>query len=812
MTILKNIAVVLALLAIAGCGCGDDAGGRVLGVSVPFSPKAIVNPIRLPAPARVVPVDVLFVLDDSIDMQLSPIVGTENDLVPRNKGDTAQAIFANIRENLLAALQAANPGVEFDLAFGMARYEDYGGTWRTVAEDQSRPFVLNQPILREAYDQGPGNNFTELFAAALSRTAPGLGTDTGGGPDGETIFEALIQAATGRGFDGNDNGTTTDSGLPGVIATQENPGPGGDVPAVSPADFADDGTDNSDEPLFSLNGTPASGNEGGAGWRTCSLRFVITSSDFCAVAPFPTNNPVPPATDVISTTGAAGTPLQPDTQQALALACDIPAAGVGDEEGLRMLRFGRLPEPVAPANAATVQETIDALNANRIEVLGIGTLPTLTGRPVPTAPGGGSPLATAPPAEIDPVAPSSSFGPFTWMSVLGYLSGALDQSGDVEVPLVYDMEQVSPDPGVFLPLVEQDLAERVAAWLVFPPTAECIPVPEDPGCVAVTCRLDLGQAADTTGVVLSPLPASPGMMQTVQIPAYYEGQPVPPNQVISWFTTANRANPESNATVQATVPATVEFMVAPVLPPPFDMIGNPFTDAAGEITVVLPAQPVEGAFAPGSAMLEPGATGCIAVLDITSGIEDRGPDCDAPPSMGGPAEQDASTTCGDQLPTTPLVLSQIAPTSGPVEGGQVVTATGSGFQLGDAGAVTTITIGGAVVNAAVQTDTLLTFVTPASVAGTVDVTASNGNGTATLFAAYTYLGDLEPPTLVAVEPNSGPVDGGTDVVISGANFPGPSIVLQSDGESTDVFFDGVPATDVQVVSDTTILCKTPAHA
>lgn len=118
---------------------------------------------------------------------------------------------------IISALQTAMPGVDF--GFGVGRFEEYANFASEFAT--GRPFVLNQPII----DQNtPG--FAASIQAALDRTAPGYGGD-----QPETDIEALFQMATGRGFDGNNNGTTTDSGAAGLVTTQTDPGTSGDVPS-----------------------------------------------------------------------------------------------------------------------------------------------------------------------------------------------------------------------------------------------------------------------------------------------------------------------------------------------------------------------------------------------------------------------------------------------------------------------------------------------------------------------------------------------------------------------------------------------------
>ncbi|HEV2116610.1 MAG TPA: IPT/TIG domain-containing protein, partial [Terriglobales bacterium] len=58
------------------------------------------------------------------------------------------------------------------------------------------------------------------------------------------------------------------------------------------------------------------------------------------------------------------------------------------------------------------------------------------------------------------------------------------------------------------------------------------------------------------------------------------------------------------------------------------------------------------------------------------------------------------------------------------------------------------------------------------------------------------------PTVSSVSPNSGPSTGGTAVTISGTNFAAGAVVT----------FGGTPATNVTVVSGTSITATTPAHA
>ena len=90
---------------------------------------------------------------------------------------------------------------------------------------------------------------------------------------------------------------------------------------------------------------------------------------------------------------------------------------------------------------------------------------------------------------------------------------------------------------------------------------------------------------------------------------------------------------------------------------------------------------------------------------------------------------------------------------------------------------------------------------PAHAAGTVDVTVTNPDlGSATLVNAYTYID--APPAISSLDPSSGPVGGTTQINIEGTGFVSGASVL----------FDGIVATDVYVLSQTSLYATVPAHA
>ncbi|AVF40216.1 autotransporter outer membrane beta-barrel domain-containing protein [Pandoraea apista] len=144
-------------------------------------------------------------------------------------------------------------------------------------------------------------------------------------------------------------------------------------------------------------------------------------------------------------------------------------------------------------------------------------------------------------------------------------------------------------------------------------------------------------------------------------------------------------------------------------------------------------------------------------------------------------------------------LSSVSSNYGPTAGDQLITLTGTNFAQG-----TVVKFGGAVAtNLKVNSATSISLSTPAHAPGTVDIvvdttaTAGGGGGVATLPGAYTY----GPPSVSALSPTSGPLGGGTSVVITGIGFSNVS----------QVSFGGTPATGFTVNSATQITATSPAR-
>ncbi len=206
---------------------------------------------------------------------------------------------------IISSLKASLPGM--DLGFGVGRLEEYGNFAMEFAT--GRPFTLNQPIISSTV---PG--FSTSIQAALDRMAPGYGGDTP-----ETDIEALFQLVTGLGFDGNNNGSTSESGPAGLASTQLTPGNSGDVPSF--ASFTPD---------VANNVLPASGSIGGGGFRPGALPIILTATDTGFAYQ-------PKGESVITGTGGLTLPLSDLTQMS---------------------------RPTTPfSSGAGIQETVTGLNA-----------------------------------------------------------------------------------------------------------------------------------------------------------------------------------------------------------------------------------------------------------------------------------------------------------------------------------------------------------------------------------------------------------------------------------------------------------------
>ncbi len=123
-----------------------------------------------------------------------------------------------------------------------------------------------------------------------------------------------------------------------------------------------------------------------------------------------------------------------------------------------------------------------------------------------------------------------------------------------------------------------------------------------------------------------------------------------------------------------------------------------------------------------------------------------------------------AAACKDSTSPEPLTVTVVTPAMGPLAGGTSVTITGSNFTN-----VTSVTIGGSQLgNRTLGSTTQITGTTPAAASpGAKDVVVtSSTHGSATCTACFTY----NAVSVASVSPASGPLRGGTNVMISGTNF------------------------------------------
>jgi hypothetical protein len=158
-----------------------------------------------------------------------------------------------------------------------------------------------------------------------------------------------------------------------------------------------------------------------------------------------------------------------------------------------------------------------------------------------------------------------------------------------------------------------------------------------------------------------------------------------------------------------------------------------------------------------------------------------------------PAGTSANTAADNFTYTSGPSVTSISPKGGPVEGGTLVTITGSGFT-----GATSVTFGGTSVTPTVLNDTTITAISPARPAGTVDVRVVTPLGTSPNTAAddFVYGGG---PIITSISPTNGPQAGGNTVTITGTGFTG----------ATSVTFGATSLTPT-VSSDTSISVVAPA--
>lgn len=630
MKSLRNLLLAIPLVTLVGCGCNEDDG-----LLIPFTPERQVNPFRVGATVPPIPVraaqagpkriDIFFLMDDSgiqaIAAQRGMVYGQfaleTPDVTTRKKQATAIAIFNNLVANIKADLLAQFPTETFDIAFGVGRYEDFGGSFRP-GDAQARPFLLDQPIFRQDRE-----TFPQRLDNGFLRIAPGNGNDPTGLGDAQSVVEALFQVGSGAGFDG-DGGGKDGSGVFGAPDTVTSPGTSGDVPAAA---FTADGNDEDGQPAFRTpGGLLASGNLGGVGWRPDALRYVLTTSDIAAVSPFTAGQAIPAT--ITSTDGAAGYPRDPK-----AIPSQAFAAVSGNAATQAAGRFGVIPAPVAPSGAATVQQSVNALNALNIEVLSLGTGRTVINPFKPNLPG-----ALAPAIAAIPNPSSPDFSPFTWMSAYALLTGAerpwppATPTGNL--PLVYDLQTVAPLNQPITKDVREDLVYRVGQGLSTLPSGTSTPsTPE--ATFEITPAIAAGAGTPFQITSITPLDTDGagtniqivGGKIRVTVQRYLSTDPAPhaPRE-FAFLVGLTLIDPNNLGPLSDTMP--FSFTLVATTPANAGDTTNPAADArSGRAFYTAPAVDPANIVVTGSAVITTPTLGCVFVADQSGGGRSNSSGC-----------------------------------------------------------------------------------------------------------------------------------------------------------------------------------------
>jgi phosphatidylserine/phosphatidylglycerophosphate/cardiolipin synthase-like enzyme len=188
-----------------------------------------------------------------------------------------------------------------------------------------------------------------------------------------------------------------------------------------------------------------------------------------------------------------------------------------------------------------------------------------------------------------------------------------------------------------------------------------------------------------------------------------------------------------------------------------------------------------------------------------------------PPHVGGAVNVAVMNQAGDSgslsggflytstPPTTQLRVNVVVPNVGSPAGGDTVTIAGSNLVKG-----ATVTFGGTTATVTSSNTVSIQATTPPGSDGSpVDVVVTNPNGqSATLKAAFTYADPPAPPSVSAISPASGTMNGGTQLVISGNGFRYGAVV--SFGGPPPPVGPGIRAATVYVTNSAT-LCGSGAQ-
>ncbi len=173
-----------------------------------------------------------------------------------------------------------------------------------------------------------------------------------------------------------------------------------------------------------------------------------------------------------------------------------------------------------------------------------------------------------------------------------------------------------------------------------------------------------------------------------------------------------------------------------------------------------------------------------------------------PTAPTGEGEYERYNPDDDTDHPTPLIQS-IDPNHGPLAGGTEVTLKGSGFGEDADVQFDGVSASDIVVVSAEE----ITCTTPPGSAGSVGVAVINADSvTSAESPQMQFLYEARVLEILSIEPSTGNIAGGDDIVILGRGFLGLAT-----GNAT-VEFDGISATAILVESDERISCISPAHS
>ena len=169
-----------------------------------------------------------------------------------------------------------------------------------------------------------------------------------------------------------------------------------------------------------------------------------------------------------------------------------------------------------------------------------------------------------------------------------------------------------------------------------------------------------------------------------------------------------------------------------------------------------------------------------------------------PPGSAGPANVEVETPGGTTAANTLFTyldvptLTGVDPSNGPLEGGIEIIINGTNFTDGS-----TVKVDGTTVDDVTFVNIgQLKIILPLGSAGPANVEVETPGSATTANMLFTYRG---APSVTNIAPDSGPIAGGTVVVIIGSEFTG----------ATAVQFEDVDATSFRVDNDKQITATTP---